>query len=353
VRVGLYLDLRNPPPWRQPWGEHYARVLERIARAEELGIDAVWLTEHHFFEDGYLPQPLTFAAAIAARTERMRIGTAIMIAGLRPAVDVAEQAAIVDILSGGRLELGLGAGYRVPEFAAFGASIDQRYQLLEQRAAEIQRLWGPGGVTPRPLQDPPPIWIGGRGPRAARIAGRLGAGLMWLGSELLEPYVGALREAGHAAGSARLAGCANLILADDPEEAWTRIKPHLAYQWSTYARYGSEGVERAGSGAVAAVSEDVDVESLRSPGPVMSAPYFDVVSAPEAISRLRAWLAPLPAGDVFFWDAIAGMPDELTERHIELLATEVAPALADLPIAELPATGGGEQANAETGGAGL
>ena len=66
--VGIYLDGRNPPQWARPWPEHYARTLELVERAEALGAASVWLSEHHFFEDGYLPQPLTFAAAIAART---------------------------------------------------------------------------------------------------------------------------------------------------------------------------------------------------------------------------------------------------------------------------------------------
>src|SRR5581483_7341983 len=112
--TGLFVDMRNPPNGRVPYDQLYGRMLERLQDAERLGIGAVWLTEHHLFEDGYLPQPLTFAAAIAARTERLRIGTAIMQAPLRRAIDIAEQAALVDILSSGRLELGLGAGYRIP-----------------------------------------------------------------------------------------------------------------------------------------------------------------------------------------------------------------------------------------------
>src|SRR5581483_3104022 len=112
VRIGLYLDLRNPPAWRCPWPVHYARSLEWIEEAERRGAGSIWLSEHHFFEDGYLPQPLTFAAAVAARTRRVHIGTAVYLAALRPAVQVAEEAAVVDLLSGGRLELGLGAGYR-------------------------------------------------------------------------------------------------------------------------------------------------------------------------------------------------------------------------------------------------
>src|SRR5690242_5556583 len=102
--------------------------------AELLGCESVWLTEHHLFDDGYLPQPLTFAAAVAARTRRLRIGTAIVIAPLHHPVELAEQAAVVDIISHGRLELGLGAGYRVPEFQLYGAEVSTRYDTADNRA---------------------------------------------------------------------------------------------------------------------------------------------------------------------------------------------------------------------------
>jgi alkanesulfonate monooxygenase SsuD/methylene tetrahydromethanopterin reductase-like flavin-dependent oxidoreductase (luciferase family) len=183
-----------------------------------LGIDSVWFSEHHGFEDGYLPQPLTFAAAIAARTSRMRIGTAIMLGPLRPALDVAEQAAIVDIVSEGRLELGLGTGYRASEYRAYERDIEGRYPKLEALVREIRRLWEEGDCTPPPIQDPPPVWIGAIGPRAARMAGRLGEGLLWLSSALLEPYRTGLEEGGHDPSSARMAGLANLIVADDPRQ---------------------------------------------------------------------------------------------------------------------------------------
>ena len=77
MKIGVYFDLRNPPLWRRPWAEHYARSLELCEEADRLGAGAIWLSEHHFFEDGYLPQPLTFAAAVAARTTNVRIGTAV------------------------------------------------------------------------------------------------------------------------------------------------------------------------------------------------------------------------------------------------------------------------------------
>jgi len=93
MRVGIFIDLRNPARWRRPTDSFHRAALDQVAYAEECGVDSVWLTEHHLFDDGYLPQPLTFAAAIAARTTRMRIGTAVLIAPLRQALDIAERGA--------------------------------------------------------------------------------------------------------------------------------------------------------------------------------------------------------------------------------------------------------------------
>lgn len=170
-RVGLYFDLRNPPAWEVPWAQHYARALETMEQAEALGASALWLTEHHFFADGYLPQPLTMAAAVAARTTRVRIGTAVYLPLLRNPVQVAEEAAIVDILSGGRLDLGIGVGYQPAEFAAFGARMNRRFADLETHVGALRSAWA-GPVTPKPVQSPLPLWGGFFGPRGARLAGR-------------------------------------------------------------------------------------------------------------------------------------------------------------------------------------
>jgi alkanesulfonate monooxygenase SsuD/methylene tetrahydromethanopterin reductase-like flavin-dependent oxidoreductase (luciferase family) len=324
MRIGLYVDLRNPPGWRRPWREHYARTLERLAGAEALGLASVWLTEHHLFEDGYLPQPLTFAAAVAARTTRMRIGTSVVLATLRPAIDVAEQAAVVDLVSGGRLELGIGAGYRIPEFAAYGVPATGRYETLEARGRELTELWNGGRLSPPPLQPAIPLWVGALGPRGARLAGRLGAGLLSLREDLLAPYREGLAACAGAP-APRLSGPVNLLIADDPEAAWARVKPYLAYQLQTYRDYGAQG--REGDRGVVG-SRPVDVERARSAGPDMNMPRFDVVTPAEAVRRLRAWLGPLPVEHAYFWESIAGMPEDLAQRHVELLATAVAPALS-------------------------
>jgi alkanesulfonate monooxygenase SsuD/methylene tetrahydromethanopterin reductase-like flavin-dependent oxidoreductase (luciferase family) len=172
MHTGVYYDMVNPPQWERPWQGFYERTLEQIVEAERLGIGAAWFAEHHFWHDGYLPQPMTMAAAVAARTSRIRIGTAVTIAPLRSAADIAEQAAMVDLISDGRFELGLGAGYVKPEFAGYGRTGEGRFEDVEQRAIEVRRLWDDGIVTPRPLQEHLPIWVGGTGQRTARIAGR-------------------------------------------------------------------------------------------------------------------------------------------------------------------------------------
>lgn len=308
MRVGLYYDLRNPGGVR-PWDEVYAAALRQIEHAEAAGIDAVWFSEHHGFADGYLPAPLTFAAAAAARTARVRIGTAVVIAGLLPARTLAEQAAVVDGISGGRLELGLGAGWREPEFAGIGAEFRGRYERLERAAAGLAGLWAGGTATPPPVQDPLPLWIGARGPRGAQIAGRLGAGLLWLDHELMPAYREGLEAAGHGPEVARVGGLVNMFLADDPDEA-----RHALRDAGRAARASYAGNDRAaGTGGRAATFPKV---AVLSPG--------------DAVEHVERLTANLPVSDIFCWADIGGLgatrPD-LTERHAELVAGELAAAL--------------------------
>ncbi|HEX3910029.1 MAG TPA: LLM class flavin-dependent oxidoreductase [Solirubrobacteraceae bacterium] len=315
MRLGIYVDARNPQPWRRPWREHYARTLELIERAEALGIGSVWLTEHHGFEDGYLSQPLVLAAAIAARTERMRIGTAVLLLPLRRPRHVAEQAALIDQLSGGRLELGLGAGYLRDEFATFGADHEHRFQALEQGVRELRELWADPEVVPAPEQSPLPLWLGHNTEVGARRAGRLRTGLLSLELELVEPYVQALLEAGGTREEARMGGVLQLVLARDPERMWASVRPHLAAQWDSYRAHTarSEGREPPAP---------IDPEKWRA-GQDGRPPRFSVLSAEELVDRLGEY-RDSPVSDVFLWLSIAGMAREAVDEHLELLAS-VAP----------------------------
>jgi alkanesulfonate monooxygenase SsuD/methylene tetrahydromethanopterin reductase-like flavin-dependent oxidoreductase (luciferase family) len=329
MRVGIYSDLRNPPPWRRPSDIALRTALERIQYAEEVGVHEVWLTEHHGFPDEYLSQPLTFAAAIAATTSRIGIGTGVVLAPLRDAADIAEQAGLVDALSSGRLQLGLGAGYRRAEFELFGRDKGERYARLEEHIVAIRRLWAQGAVTPAPVQEHLPIWVGAMGPRTARMAARLGEGLLYLDPAVFAVYRDAWLQAGRDPAGMQVAGSVSLFLADDPERTWAQIRPHLAYMWDTY-RAATVDPPLADLRPAFTGPATLDPDTLRSAGPAMLTSDFDVVTPEEAVRRLRAWLGDMPVTSVFFWDRIAGMDEELVRRHIELLATEVGPAVAEL-----------------------
>ena len=321
MKLGLYFDLRNPAPWARPWPEVYGRALDLVVEAERLGAASVWFSEHHLFADGYLPQPLTFAAAAAARTSRVRIGTAVLIAALRPAALVAEEAAVIDQISGGRLELGIGAGYSVPEYELYNTDITKRYGLTDAAVTEIRRLLDEGIVTPPAAQNPFPIWLGYQGPQGAKRAGRLGVGLLSLDRALLDPYREGLVEGGHDPATARTGGMLDIIVADDPEEAFERILPHYAHQLNSY-----RAAAVAGSGRDA--PKEITVEKLRGGAAQKGQiPGLRVLTPTDAVAAIREATEGSPVEHVYLWASVAGMPNEIVERHVELTCTQVAPNL--------------------------
>jgi Luciferase-like monooxygenase len=141
LNVGLLFPFRNPPAWRKPFADFYADHLAQTRLAEDLGYDEIWLTEHHFAEDGYSPAILPIASAIAAVTKRIRIGTYLVLLPLHNAVRVAEDAATIDIISNGRFDLGLGQGYAPGEFAAYGVDRKTRAGRLEEGIEVIRGAW--------------------------------------------------------------------------------------------------------------------------------------------------------------------------------------------------------------------
>ena len=325
--IDLTFDLRNPRPWRRSGSDVHREALEHVELAEAVGLAGVWFSEHHRFDDGYLPQPLVFAAAAAARTRRVAIGTSILVLPLHHPVEVAEQAAVVDLISGGRLQLGIGAGYRIPEFELFGTDRRARWAAVSNGVEELRRLWRDGGVTPEPTTPDIPIWIGAMGPVGARRAGRLGAGLLNRDPALVAPYVAGLTDAGLAPDTARIAGRLALVVADDPEAAWVRIRPHLAHQWDSSPRHGAEGTGEP-------APPPIDPDAWREPDGA-SAPRFRVVTAEQAITVLREEARCAPLERVQVWASVGAMPDDLVRRHIELLGSVVAPAVAaDDPVRE-------------------
>ena len=169
-----------------------------------------------------------------------------------------------------------------------------------------------------------PFWGGFFGPRGARLAGRLGMGLLAASADLIDPYRAGLAEGGHPASAERYAQPWNIVLADDPEAAWPRISEHLAYAWDSYGRYMVEGTDHP-------LPPPVDPEQMRTDGSGMGGEgaFFMVLTPERAADFLRGVAATIPLEETFFWASIAGMPEDLEERHVELTCTELRPMLAD------------------------
>ena len=316
--LGIFVDLRNPGQWHRAPANHAARSLEIVEYAERLGADAVWATEHHFFPDAYLSQPLTYAAAVAARTTRVRVGTAVLLGALRHPRHVAEQAALVDALSGGRLELGLGAGYVAAEYDAFDRDIGRRFTSTDNTFAEVARLLATDQLGALTVQPRIPMWLGYQGPRNARRAGRLGAGLLTLNRSSLAPYHDGLAEAGLSPDAARMGGSVDIVVADDPEAAWQRVRPHYAHQLETYL-HAHDPSARLPPGALD--------DRFAAGRPQGISVRLSVLSPDEAVAEIERRIAGLPVAHVYTWASIAGMDDSLVDEHLRLLFGEVAPRL--------------------------
>lgn len=319
--LGLLFDLRNPPAHARPWHELIGGALDTIVEAEKLGADSIWTTEHHGFDDGYLSQPLTFLAAVAARTQTVRLGTGVLLASMRHPRHVAEQAALLDQLSGGRLELGIGAGYAPNEFVTFGKDLGRRMTLADQATAAIRDdLWN-GELVPPPYQDRIPMWMGYQGPQGARRAGRLGVGLLSTGRHLLGPYHEGLAEAGFNAESARMGGLVPLIVANDPERTAHALAPYYAHQLDTYAEARVRGTDKPAPGPSDHAALATQMVNPSSNG-------LRVVTPADAVTVLAGLANGLPIHHFYLWGSISAMPDAITQEHVELTFSAVKPGLA-------------------------
>jgi probable F420-dependent oxidoreductase len=168
-------------------GHYYREALEEVTRAEELGFHSVWMEEHHSVANHYWPSPIAVLAGFATRTSRLVLGTDIVVAAFHHPVRLAEDVAMLDVISGGRCVLGIAIGYKPDEFALYGVELERRGARFEEQLAIIKGLWTQdridfrgtyyttqGRLEPRPVQQPhPPLWIGGWGDLTLRRAATL------------------------------------------------------------------------------------------------------------------------------------------------------------------------------------
>jgi probable F420-dependent oxidoreductase len=243
-------------------GPTFGRQLEELAQqvecAERLGFDTVFLPHHHIAGVPYL-QPIPFLGFLAARTSRIRLGTAVLLLPLRHPVALAEELATLDIMSGGRITLGVGQGYREEELHAFAVPPAERGQRLEESIGVMRRLWSGESITvsshfgtlkaapaalPPVQPGGPPIWIGANGPRAIERAARVGDA--WIGSSSLPrrdlpATLDRFRAARRAAGKPPVAEYPVLreaSVASTRGAARATLEQHLGAKIAAYARWG-------------------------------------------------------------------------------------------------------------------
>src|SRR5207247_7248942 len=122
-------------------GTYYKEALEEVTRAEELGFDSVWMEEHHSVTNHYWPSPLTVLAGFATRTSRVMLGTDIVVAAFHHPVRLAEDIAMLDVMSGGRITLGIAIGYKPDEFALYSVELEKRGARFEEQLAIMKARW--------------------------------------------------------------------------------------------------------------------------------------------------------------------------------------------------------------------
>ena len=332
LEVGLLYDFRNPPEWEVPAADLYAETLDHIEAAESMGFPLIWLTEHHFIDDAYLPSVLTAAAAVAERTSTVTIGTNVLLLPLHHPLAVAEDAAVVDILSGGRLRLGVGLGYKVEEFDAFQVDRRQRGSLMDEGLQIIKRAWADGpfsfhgkhysfrdvNVTPKPPQGADlPIWVAGRTERPIRRAARFGDGLIAVGTpQLYQLYRQALDDEGKS-GPMNLAAFAGGWPAADPEQAWAEMGAHVQYRGEEYGRwYGTAGDLQSDRDWLARIESGDDLG--------VAARAFQT---PEAIVGELQALEEAGVTSVIYFATFPGLRPSATLPLLETLAHDVMPLL--------------------------
>ena len=333
---GLYAAIGDPPR-----GEHLRQCIDEVCAeaqlAEQVGFDAILVGEHHQHRDGFLPSPLIVSTAVAVRTQKIRIGTGILLLPLYHPVHVAEDAATLDIISNGRLILGVGMGYQAGDFGAFGIPPGQRVSRLEEGIDIIRACWTQDTVSydgkrfrlddvaiyPKPLQRPhPPIWVGAMADASIRRAAQYGDA--WL-TGITQPMPNILRHTqAYKAYAGELHRPARIMLMRDAWVAETRQQAEAEYGPEVLAAYKYYWKSDSLSFRDNRSEAEFTIDKM--------APERIILGSPEeVVDQLQHWQETIGAEMVIFRLRQAhsgGPPHEKILRAIRLFGDKVIPKLA-------------------------
>ncbi len=332
LTFGYLYDFRNPEQWRRPWADLYAETLEFIAWTEGIGFEGAWVPEHHGADDGYMPSPLIVLGAIAARTKTIKLGSAIALAPLYHPVRFAEECSVLDILSNGRLEMGVAVGYRRSEADAYGIDFTSRGRRTDEFLEIVRRLWAGesfsyegrhftlknASIVPTPIRGRIPLYLGGFTDKALERTAKYGDGYFG-NQEVCDLYLEKLRACGKDPAGARIRIQGLFVLvAKDPEKAMHDLAPYFHYVNNAYGQWLNEDRAATGFGDKALL-KPMTLESFKTSG------ILSILTPGEAIDMFNAMLSKV-AVEHFMMMAPPGLPRSKFAEYAEIFATEVIPA---------------------------
>lgn len=338
IGVGLFTG-QIPPGSPRTFHQEYRDYLELVELTESVGLDSAWVSEHHFAEDGYLPSLTVMLAAFAAVTERIELGTGVVLAPFHDPIRMAEDFAVVDQLSGGRTIAGFGIAWREEEFREFDISVSERVGRTRELIEVLRLAWNEERfsydgkyfnydrvmVTPKPARVPP-IFVGGFVDDAIKRAGRIGDGYI---SSRADPQ--RVRSAFQMASEERAKAGAdgpplvgllqNTFVTADPEGDWPMVRDGIGHQLGTYSGWRS-GTDVPGKPLEVMPPSEDDIRRTTAFG-----------TPDEVVEFLRPVceiFRDYPEGHLILRLHYPGMDKEPAARAIELLGKEVAPRLREL-----------------------
>lgn len=330
LTFGYLYDFRNPEPWCRPWNEVYGETLDLVAWSEDAGFHGAWVPEHHGAVDGYIPTPNIALAAMAARTSSIRLGAAVAIAPLYHPVRFAEECAVLDVLSSGRLETAVAIGYRRREYDMHGAVFAQRGRRFDEFLHIVLALWAgetvnvsgrhytvaDARIVPPPVRGRIPIYIGGFTDRALERVAAYADG--YLGNvEVYDLYVEKLRQRGKDANNAAIrVPSLFLTVAEDPERAMEELAPFYHHVFACYSSWMAEddalGMEGSGLRAM-------DLQTFKQSG------VMQIMTPEQAVAHFRAMRARVPVEHIMMMRP-PGLPADRFIEYAQLFADKVIPA---------------------------